>query len=198
MKSNPPLKAAFLLLLCGCASTDRLQESRGATHLGAPNPPVGPRALGLASGPAEPAAIRLPEHITLPSSYRLVLLDGHLTLVREADPQALMQAPSSMRIVTGEIARGELAYQPALLPQELASEVAANRESAARMDNALDAVLRRSRELSERALELEAQSRQLAARLSAEEARVRDLEAAGHAPPAKPAPRKDDFTAPQD
>ncbi len=70
----------------------------------------------------------------------------------------------------GEIARGELAYQPALLPQELAAEVAANRESSARMDNALSAVMQRSRELSAQALELQAQSSKLARLVAAEEA----------------------------
>jgi hypothetical protein len=121
--------------------------------------------------------VRLPARITLPASYRLMLVDGHLALVRETDPQALDSSPSSMRIVTGEIARGELAYQPALLPQELAAEVAANRESSARMDNALETVMRRSRELSEQALALEEQSRKLADMLAAARARVRELEA---------------------
>jgi uncharacterized coiled-coil protein SlyX len=118
-----------------------------------------------------------------------MLLDGHLTLVRETDSQALEPAPASMRIVTGEVARGELAYQPALLPQELAAEVAANRESAARMDNALASVMQRSRELAERALALEAQSKKLAETLRAAEARIGELEAAGS--PSKAAAKAD-------
>ncbi|HMD60468.1 MAG TPA: hypothetical protein VKG78_03505 [Opitutaceae bacterium] len=92
----------------------------------------------------------------------------------------------------GEIARGELAYQPALLPQELAEEVASNRESSARMDNALGAVMQRSRELSEQALELEAQGKKLAELLAAAQARVRELEAAGAAAPPKAQPPKQD------
>jgi len=136
--------------------------------------------------------IRMPERITLPATYRLIEVDGHLTLVREADPQQVEPGPTSMRIVMGEIARGELAYQPGLLPQELAAEVASNRESSARMDNALGAVLQRSRELSEQALALEAQSRKLAELLAAAQARVRELEAG--LPPAKAAagPEKPD------
>jgi len=134
---------------------------------------------------ADRSPIRMPDRITLPATYRLVLVDGHLALVRETDAQALQPGPASMRIVMGEIARGELAYQPALLPQELAAEVAANRESAARMDNALDSVMKRSRELSEQALQLEAQGRRLAELLAAAQARVRELEPAGAPGPAK-------------
>ncbi len=187
MKTPPPLKAACLILLCGCAAPNRLQEGPGAAHLGAPKPAVDATIAGSVGGEAEPAAIRLPERLSLPASYRLMLLDGHLALVRESDTQALSQAPTSMRIVSGEIARGELAYQPALLPQELAAEVAANRESSARMDNALDAVMRRSRELSEEALALKAQSKKLAEMLSAEEARLREHESQGRAPQPNPA-----------
>jgi|HubBroStandDraft_1064217.scaffolds.fasta_scaffold127337_2 hypothetical protein len=159
--------AAGLLLVCACSSP-------GRTHAGSPD--AGARAA-QPPAPSAGEAVRLPDRIALPASYRLVLLDGHLALVREADAQALEPAPASMRIVTGEIARGELAYQPGLLPQELAAEVAANRESSARMDNALEAVMRRSRELSEQALELQAQSRRLADMLAASQARVRELEA---------------------
>jgi uncharacterized coiled-coil protein SlyX len=112
----------------------------------------------------------------LPASYRLMLLDGHLALLRETDPESVEPAPSSLRIVAGEIARGELGYQPGLLPQELAAEVAANRESAARMDNALESVMRRSRELSEQARDVQAESARLASLLAAAEARVRELE----------------------
>jgi hypothetical protein len=103
-----------------------------------------------------------------------------------------------MRVVAGEISRGELAYQPGLLPQELAAEVAANRESSARMDNALDSVMRRSRELSEQALELQAQSRKLAEMLSAEQARVQELEAPVRPAPAKSVPPQAETGEPQE
>ena len=69
------------------------------------------------------------------------------------------------------------------------SEVAANRESAARMDNALASVMQRSRELSDQALAVEAQSRKLAEMLRDAEARIRELE--GVAPPAKAAAKPD-------
>jgi hypothetical protein len=138
--------------------------------------------------PAHPEQqYELPERITLPATYRLILLDGHLTLVREADAQALDPIPTSMRIVAGEISRGELAYQPALLPQELAAEVAANRESAGRMDNALESVMQRSRELSEQAKAAQEQSQKLAGLLAAAEARIRELE-----PTKRPAPSRTD------
>ncbi len=178
---------AALLLACGCSSAGRPPEGPGAARVGAPQPAADPAlAAGRAMAPrGDPdAAIRLPERIALPASYRLLLLDGHLALVRESDEEALERAPASLRVVSGEIARGELAYQPGLLPQELAAEVAANRESSARMDNALESVMRRSRELSDQAAELEAQSRRLAELLAAAQARVRELEAAGRAPPA--------------
>jgi hypothetical protein len=142
--------------------------------------------------------IRMPDRITLPAAYRLMLVDGHLALVRETDAQALEPAPTSMRIVTGEIARGELAYQPGLLPQELAAEVASSRESSARMDNALDSVMQRSRELSAQALELEAQGRRLAELLAAAQARIHELEAAGAPGPARdPQAKADPKAAPE-
>jgi hypothetical protein len=201
MRTLVPVSAAFLLLASGCSSTSRPQDGPGAARVGAPSPPADPAILkgepGAPDGGADRAAIRLPDRITLPASYRLVLLDGHMALVRETDEQALDRAPASLRIVTGEIARGELAYQPGLLPQELAAEVAANRESSARMDNALEAVMRRSRELSEQALELQAQSRKLAEMLLAAQARVQELEAAGRAA-AKPEVAAPEQKAPQD
>lgn len=190
MKTIPAALLAGLVLLGACTAQSRLQSSPGAAHVGAPSPAVDPAVLGGAAparrNAADPEPIQMPDRITLPATYRLILVDGHLALVRETDRQALEPAPTSMRIVMGEIARGELAYQPALLPQELAAEVASNRESSARMDNALGDVMQRSRELSEQALELEAQGRKLAELLAAAQARVRELEAGGPQAPAKP------------
>jgi hypothetical protein len=113
-------------------------------------------------GPEAPT-LRLPEQITLPATYRLLLVDGHLALVRASEGTVVPTGPTSLRIVTGEIARGELAYQPAMLPQELAAEVAANRESTARMERALAGVMQRSRVLAAQTARLEAQTRALAA-----------------------------------
>jgi hypothetical protein len=183
MTTRPKVWAALPLLAWGCSVSPQ-SAGPGPSRPGVPPLAVDPSIVG-APAAAAPEAIRLPERIVIPAAYRLVLLDGHLTLVRETDSQALEPAPESLRIVTGEIARGELAYQPALLPQELAAEVAANRESAARMDNALASVMQRSRELSDQALAVEAQSKQLAEMLRTAEARIRDLE--GAAPPAKSA-----------
>jgi hypothetical protein len=183
MRWHIPLLAAAAAAAAGCASADRPQSGPGAAKVGVPRAQVDTAVLLPPSGGGEaaPGPVQLPDRITLPASYRLVLLEGHFVLVRESDPQALVPAPASMRIISGEIARGELAYQPGLLPQELAAEVAANRESSARMDNALEDVMRRSRELSAQALELQAQSRRLAELLAAAQARVRELEAAGRA-----------------
>jgi hypothetical protein len=187
-----------VLLLLGCTATNRPQSEPGAGSIGAPNPSFDRTVVRAAAQDAtkapESEAIRMPERITLPATYRLVLLDGHLALVRETDAQAMEPGPTSLRVVMGEEARGEIAYQPALLPQELAAEVASGRESSARMDNALEAVMRRSRELSEQARELEAQGKKLAELLAAAQARERELEAAApqspaRAPAAKPDPK---------
>jgi hypothetical protein len=181
---------AGLLLLCGCAAQSRPQREPGAAHVGAPIPAADQAVLDwvvpAGANAADRGPIRMPDRITLPATYRLILVDGHLALVRETGPQAFEPAPTSMRIVMGEIARGELAYQPGLLPQELAAEVASNRESSARMDNALDTVMQRSRELSAQALELEAQGRKLAELLAASQERVRALESGQPPAPEKP------------
>jgi hypothetical protein len=194
--------AAGLLLLCACATPNRPQREPGAAHVGAPVPAADPAVLAEAAPAGRNAAdrepIRMPDRITLPATYRLLLVDGHLALVRETDPQALEPGPTSMRVVMGEIARGELAYQPGLLPQELAAEVASNRESSARMDNALDTVMQRSRELSERALELEAQGRKLAELLASSQERVRELESERAPAPAKAPAEKPGAKGPGD
>jgi hypothetical protein len=177
MKTSPLSILLGLGLLCGCSTSGVTQGGPAALPIGAPAPAFDASVLGTAQQPSSPA-LRLPDRITIPASYRMMLLDGHFALVREADSQALDPSPTSMRIVTGEISRGEIAYQPALLPQELATEVAANRESAGRMDNALESVMARSRELSEQARSAQAQSQRLGELLAAAEARIRELESA--------------------
>jgi hypothetical protein len=178
--ATPPL---LLLALGACAGPSRPPGSEGAALPGPVRSPVGLSAIDRADPPpAEPTPMRLPDRITLPAAYRLMLLDGHLSLVRETDEETLRPGAASLRVVTGEIARGEIAYQPALLPQELAAELAANREGAARMNDALDGVLRRSRELSEQARELAEQNRRLEDLLRAAEARVRELESQKNPP----------------
>jgi len=193
MRASITTLATAALALCGCTGPASRQAGPPAAHIGAPERPVD-EAL-LTDSPerdGEAEKIQMPDHIVLPASYRLMLVDGHLTLVRETDPQSIEGAPTSLRIVAGEIARGELSYQPGLLPQELAAEVASNRESSARMDNALASVMQRSRELSEQALELNAQSKRLADLLAAAQARVAELEAAGGTAPAKDPPARPD------
>jgi hypothetical protein len=191
------MKAALIgivaALLGGCAARNAPQAALGASAVGAPELPVGAAAIDQAlrsagQGPHR-ADVRLPERIVLPAAYRLMLLDGHLTLVRDTDPQVLEPSPM-MQIVPGDTAPSEAAYQPALLPQELAAAAAADRESSARMDNALESVMRRSRELAAQAMELQAQERRLAEVLAASEERVRQLESAakGVAAPRAAAP----------
>jgi hypothetical protein len=191
---------AALLLLWGCAAQNRPQREPGAAHVGAPIPAadqaVLEEAVPAGGNAADHEPIRMPDRITLPATYRLILLDGHLALVRETGPHAFEPGPTSMRVVMGEIARGELAYQPGLLPQELAAEVASNRESSARMDNALDTVMQRSRELSEQAMAIEAQGRKLAELLAASQERVRELEAGRPPAPARAPGEKPDPKGP--
>ncbi len=162
--------ALSLLLACGCAAPGPRPPQPGGGPADQGAPPV------QAASPVGPVPAGLPDRITLPAAYRLMLLDGHMTLVRESDPQALGGSPASLRIVAGEISRGELAFQPGLLPQELAAEVAANRESSARMDNALAEVMRRSRDLSDQAVGLQDQSRRLSEMLASIMARLAQLE----------------------
>jgi hypothetical protein len=160
------LTAAAAVLCGGCASPARPQTAAGATPLGAPRSPVRADLIDRIDPPdGGSSTIRLPEQITLPATYRLVLVEGHLMLVRAREGQTIPAGPTSLRIVAGEIARGELAYQPALLPQELAAEVAAGRESAARLEGALAGVMQRSWELAAQTERLEAQTRGLAALL---------------------------------
>jgi len=177
MRSLAPALLAGLVLAGGCAS----RPDTGPARVGRDRPPA-PDGTGTGKPEHDAEPGLLPDRIVIPAAYRLMLLDGHLALVRVADEQALAPAPASMRIVMGELSRGELAYQPALLPQELAAEVAANRESSARMDNALETVMRRSRELSDQALELKAESARLAELLEAARGRIAELEAAAGKP----------------
>jgi hypothetical protein len=173
------MKAEFLtfsvglIFLCSCASPHRPQAAAGAQALGVPREQVDKSlAFEVKDENADPAAIQLPDRIVIPAAYRLMLVDGRLTLVRETDSQKIDPGPSSLKIVNGETTGGDLSYQPALLPQELAAEVASNRESSARMDNALDSVMQRSRELSDQATELEAQARKLGDLLAAAQAKA--------------------------
>jgi len=154
MRTRILLLAAATALAGGCANPRQPQAAPGASRVGAPDPRVDATLAGRGS-PAEAAPRTAPPSASptasrLPASYRLMLLDGHLELVRETDPQEILRAPATLRLVAGELARGELAYQPGPPAAGAPAEVAANRESSARMDNALEEVMRRSRELSDR------------------------------------------------
>ena len=94
LKDNPRSIAAGLALLGACAAPSRPQAAPGAAHVGAPSPPFDQAVLD--ARPPRPTAtapgrwpIRMPDRITLPATYRLMLVDGHLALVRETDAQAL-------------------------------------------------------------------------------------------------------------
>jgi hypothetical protein len=199
MKAVP--LAAFAIILSSCASANRPQAGPGAERLGVPahegDPGVAGGAPAAPSCAADPGAIQLPDRITIPASYRLMLVDGHLALVRETDAQSLDPGPAALRIVTGGMAQGELAYQPGLLPQELAAEVASSRASAARMDSALDTVMARSRELSQQAVALEAQAKKLAELIADANARPQEPRPPGGSDPAGVVPPGPDTDASQ-
>jgi len=177
---------AGLLLAGGCASPRGNGPAPAGQEAAAARDGTGTEKQGH-----EGEAAQLPDRIAIPAAYRLMLLDGHLALVRVSDEEALAAAPASLRIIMGELSRGELAYQPGLLPQELAAEVAANRESSARMDNALETVMRRSRELSDEALELKSESARMTELLQAARARIAELETASGKPASQSGTRGD-------
>ena len=152
-----PLLACLALALAGCVS-----------HPGA----IGPTAPGRDTSPISPRTIEkaeaAPEVVPLPTAYRLMLLDGQLVLVRDHDPAQVV------RIESTPLSSPE---HPELLPQEMAAEVERNRASGARMDNALKAVMDRSRDLEQQAQVLGEQSKHLADMLAEAEARMRPPDA---------------------
>lgn len=172
--------------LCGCSTVSAPPLGPAVAPLGVPTTGFDPRLAVSAAPSREP--LRLPDTLQIPAEYRLILLDGQLALVRETGTEAARPGHGSLRIVAGEAARPDPSYQPALLPQELAAEVAANRESSARMDNALASVMQRSRDLADQASALEAQGKRLGDLLEAAEARIRELEAARRPAPGAQGP----------
>jgi hypothetical protein len=166
-----------LLLLCGCRAPDLPQSERGGTHVGVPTLQIDAAVLDEVQardrGTASAGAIRLPDRLILPAAYRLMLVDGCLTLERETGPQSLDPGAPSIRILSGAGGRDDLSYRTDLLPREWAAEIAADHESVLRMDHALEAVMQRSHELARQAAELESRSKRMAELLVTAEAHGR-------------------------
>lgn len=131
------MKIAFLLssaalLFSGCANKGAgLGSSQAATAAGAPRPLVNPSVVDRVDPPDRThvenrGTVSLPSIIELPAAYRWSLVDGRPVLVRETDSRKIT-AGGTMQIVAGDVARGEIAIQPALLPQEIAAELTRNR-----------------------------------------------------------------------
>lgn len=181
-----------LLLLSGCNAPELPQSERGGTHVGVPRPQIDDAVLDQTQardrGTVPAGAIRWPDRLVLPASYRLVLVEGHLTLERETDAQPLDPRASSIRILSGQVASNDPSGRARPLPPEWSAEIAADRESVLRMDQALEAVMERSHELARRAKELEAQSKKMAELLVAAEARGRIPGPADPSAPASAAP----------
>jgi hypothetical protein len=179
MKSARLLILTVLLALAaGCASKTA-QSKQGAQAPGAPKLQVSPRVIDLVDPPdaSRPRVARADaDKIVLPACYRLVLVDGKQVLVRETDAQAIQGNPGSLRIVTGEIARGEISYQPGLVDQELAEEVVRTRQSQAAADNAAINLTNQSAEVVAQSKQLQAQNKALAIRLAQIAAYTQSLE----------------------
>ena len=192
-----PLILSGGLWLSGCAllpSRSALSAAKLPAKPGVPQTLVSRAALDRVDPPGDrtpraglsPPPVAPPEMIVLPAAYRLVVLDGQTVLVRETDEAAMRPAPASMRIVTGEIARGELSYQPALLPQEIAQELVKVRRAHAQHDEAAAEMNRRADELVEQARLMQEQNRILVERLAQIAAYAQVLEGEKSKPAATP------------
>lgn len=114
--------------------------------------PVAPPAEPAPAAPA-PAPVSLPDRIELPSRYRLLYLNGSLTLVQEAGPRGARPGDR----VDFEPPSGGEGLSPAF-----ALQWQQTRESVERMERALSDVMERSRQLSDQAAALEALAKRLA------------------------------------
>jgi hypothetical protein len=151
-KGIVPLLAAFacLLALSGCAGNRNApKHARGATAQGAPvsdvsvlvinevDPP-GPRQVRAAAGEAAVTG----EPMTLPATYRRMVVDGKTVLVRETDPRRMLASPA-VTYIAGDAGQGDVSVQPGLLPQELAAEIVRTRARSEALGSVLPQVLQR-------------------------------------------------------
>ena len=140
----------FAAALAGCCGVRTAAPAAAGPELAA-------AAAALEAPPPRPAP-RLPDRIVLGAAYRLVLLDGEETLVRETDG-----APGSLRILSGRPGDAGEAGEAALPPREMTAALAAEHAQAARLERALEQVMERSRTLSLQAAELGEIARRLEA-----------------------------------
>lgn len=131
-----------VLVGAGCNSTSKMRQ--GATVQGAPRSPVEVQRVLTAAyeqgflevaggGGGAKQTVQLPNQITVPGTYRQVLVDGSTMLVRETDQRQALVG-NRFNIISGDVSRGDLSFQPALLESELAAELVRQRAATAEMD----------------------------------------------------------------
>ncbi|AHF94960.1 hypothetical protein OPIT5_00050 (plasmid) [Opitutaceae bacterium TAV5] len=168
------LLLAFLLFnvafLGGCASSGPAKR-KGAAVQGAPVPDVSTEVVDLVDPPGRmdngPRYVMgaFPGELTVPATYRAQVIDGKYVLVRETDPRRILSSPS-ITVIAGDISGGDLAIQPALMPQEIAEEVTRNRVQTAELLRLLPEFRSQMDAMGKQAEELYRHNQVLAARLS--------------------------------
>lgn len=156
------------LLISGCATTEQ-NARKGAQSPGQPKSPVSPRVVALVDPPDDTRPRQIAanaDRIVVPACYRMVIIDGQQTLVRESDEQAIQGNRGSLRVVKGEVARGEISYQPGLIEQELAEEVVRTRQAQAQTDEAAVELTKQSEELMKQSKLMQTQNKILATQLA--------------------------------
>lgn len=164
---------AAVTLLSACASNTR---APAASHL--PVSPVSPALVNdAASGDRKEApAPTFQGDITVPGVYRAYVVNGRMVFVRETDPRKIAAAPSSMRIMMGNPEAGEITYQPLLLEQEHAIELAKTREQNARNQQLYLAMLSKVSDLEKATATMRDNTVQLAKQVQSQAAYISDLE----------------------
>lgn len=131
MRSTAFIVACALIVSAGCSSPSK--KTSGAKPQGAPRSPVTPEVIermdaadASSARPLAYASPSLPNQIIVPAQYRLMYQDGRPVFVRETDARRISAHPAVL-LTSAEPGSGEVNLQPALLPQELAREIVANR-----------------------------------------------------------------------
>ena len=131
MRSTVLILACAVIASAGCSSSSK--RANGAKPQGVPQSPVSSEVIGRmdaadasSARPSAYSAASLPNQIVVPAQYRLIYLEGRPVFVRETDVRRIAAHPA-VSLIAAEPGSGEVNLQPALLPQELAREIVANR-----------------------------------------------------------------------
>ncbi len=119
------------MVSAGCSSPSK--KNSGGKPQGVPRSPVTAEVIermdaadASSARPSTSYAVALPNQIVVPAQYRLIYQEGRPVFVRETDARRISTHPA-VSLVAAEPGSGEVNLQPALLPQELAREIVANR-----------------------------------------------------------------------